>query len=243
MEFRVDFTFRIFMDALYYAVNIAFYKVIFLHTGLLGGWDENQMMVFVGAYIVVDALHMTLFANNMWWLPVYINRGDLDYHLVRPVSSLFMLSVREFAANSFVNLLMAIGILIWAIARYPEALEPQKLLFFALLLINGTLLHYGMHILLIIPVFWTHSGRGFSGIFFLLGRFMERPDRIFTGFVRGLLLTALPFALMASWPAQMLMEETQPTMLVHLLIVTVMMFVAIVTIWRVALRAYSSASS
>ena len=48
MEFRVDFFFRIFMDAFFYFINIAFFKVVFLHTSLLGGWGEEQMMVFVG---------------------------------------------------------------------------------------------------------------------------------------------------------------------------------------------------
>ena len=64
---------------------------------------------------------MTVFANNMWWLPIAVNRGDLDYYLVRPVSSLFFLSLREFAANSFLNLLLATGILVWALARYPAS--------------------------------------------------------------------------------------------------------------------------
>ena len=63
-------------------------------------------MVFVGSVFVADALIMTVFSNNLWWLPIYVNRGDVDYYLVRPVSSLFMLSLRDFAANSFLNLLM-----------------------------------------------------------------------------------------------------------------------------------------
>ena len=45
----------------------------------------------------------------MWWLPMLINRGDLDYYLVRPVSTLFFVSFRDFAANSFVNLVIATG--------------------------------------------------------------------------------------------------------------------------------------
>ena len=32
-------------------------------------------------------------------MPLAINRGELDYHLIRPVSPLFMLSLRDFAAN------------------------------------------------------------------------------------------------------------------------------------------------
>ena len=49
------------------------------------GWDVHQVRVFTGTLFVVDALQMTFVANGMWTLPQTINRGDLDYHLVRPV--------------------------------------------------------------------------------------------------------------------------------------------------------------
>ena len=51
------------------------------------------MVLIIG---VADAIHMTVFSNNMWWFPIFINRGDLDYYLIRPVSSLFFLSLRDY---------------------------------------------------------------------------------------------------------------------------------------------------
>lgn len=97
------------MDLIYYIVNILFFKVIYLHTPMLAGWSEEQMMVFVALYLLVDAINMTFISSNMWWLPQHINRGALDYYLIRPVSPLFFLSLREFSANSFLNLLIAAG--------------------------------------------------------------------------------------------------------------------------------------
>ena len=113
MEFRLNFFFRVVMDIVYYAVNLAFFSIIYQHTSLLGGWTLDQVYVFVCGFLFVDALHMTVFANNHWWLPLFINRGDLDYYLVRPVSSLWFLSLRDFAANSFLNLVIAGGLLVW----------------------------------------------------------------------------------------------------------------------------------
>src|SRR5580692_8264119 len=76
-EFRFDFFSRILMDVVYYAIAIFFYQVIFLHTSLLGGWNEKQMMVFVAGYCMVDAINMSVFANNLFQLPTFVNRGDL----------------------------------------------------------------------------------------------------------------------------------------------------------------------
>src|SRR5258708_2566125 len=88
MEFRVDFFFKIVMDLIFYAVNLLFFRLIYLQTPVLGGWDGHQIMLFVSGYLVIDAVFMTMFAGNLWMLTMFINRGDLDYYLVRPVSSL-----------------------------------------------------------------------------------------------------------------------------------------------------------
>jgi ABC-2 type transport system permease protein len=242
-EFRVDYYFRVVMDLIYYTVNITFYKVLFEHTSLLGGWNERQMMVFIGTYLVVDALHMSFFSNNMWWLPISVNRGDLDYYLVRPVSTLFFVSLREFAANSALNLAMALAVLGWAVSGLKTAPRPLDLVVFAMLVLNGCLLVYVVHVLALLPVFWTHSARGLANVFFMLSRFMERPDRIFTGVVRAVLITVLPFSLMTSFPARVILEGLHGPVLLQVSAVTVVLFAAMVGLWRLALRSYSSASS
>jgi ABC-2 type transport system permease protein len=243
MEFRLDFFFRVFMDTFFYVVNILFYKIIFLDTGMLAGWSEPQVLVFVSGYLVVDAINMTVFSNNSWWLPIYINKGELDYYLVRPVSSLFFLSLRDFAVNSFVNLIMALSLLAWALWQYPEPLGIGRIFLFGLLLVNGTFLYHLVRLLSIIPVFWIHSGRGFEQLFWGLSRSMERPDRIFSGWVRRVLTTVIPYSLMASFPARVLFEGINVNLLLHLALVTVAFWLFVVWLWKMGLKAYSSASS
>jgi ABC-2 type transport system permease protein len=243
MEFRLDFFFRIFMDLAYYGVNIAFYQVVFLHTELLGGWNQDQTLVFMAGFLLVDALVMTLFSNNIWWLPIFVNRGDLDYYLLRPVSSLFFLSLRDFAVNSFINLLFAVGILVWALSRVPEPWPAGEVALFAGLLGVGAFLHYCVHLLMILPVFWIHNGSSLHTIFYSFQRFMERPDRIFTGWVRKVLVTVAPFALMASFPARMLIDGLDWWTLAHFAAVVAAFFGLLLLVWNLGLRAYSSASS
>jgi len=243
MEFRVDFFFRIVMDITFYAVNILFFEVIFLHTPLLGGWDAAQMRVFIGCFLLVDALSMTLFANNLWMLSTYINRGDLDYYLVRPVSSLFFLSLRDFAANSFLNLLMAGGILVWGLAGLGEPLSVGGLILLLVLLVNGTYLRYCVRMLTIIPAFWLHAGQGLEIVFFHLARLVDRPHRIFTGAVRVLLTTLLPFSLMASVPAALFLDGFRFDLFALIVGMTLGFTLLLRVLWQRGLRAYASASS
>lgn len=243
LEFRLDFWFRIVMDLIYYAINIAFFKIIYNHTGILGGWDEQQVMVFVGAYLVVDALFMTIFSNNVWWLPQLVNKGDLDYYIVRPVSSLFFVSLREFAINSFVNLVMAVAILVWAIAQLPQPFGIGQYLFFTLLLFNGVLIYFLVNLCFVLPVFWLHSARGLGMTFYALCRFMERPHRIFSGMTRVVLMSIMPMSMMASIPTKLFIEGFHLQLYLQLLTVTAVFFGIVVMLWHWGLRSYSSASS
>jgi ABC-2 type transport system permease protein len=231
------------MDCIYYVVNIALFKVLFLHTNLIGGWSEEQMMVFVSCYLVVDAISMTVFSTNMWWLPFYINKGDLDYYLIRPVSPLFFLSLREFSANSFINLLMAFGIFIYSISSYSGNWEFYQLVLLLLFLLNGSFIHYCMHMLLILPVFWTHSSKGFVDMFYTLGLAMERPDRLYRGWRRVLFTVILPFGLIASFPARLFLESFSLPILTQIVVVTIVLWLFMLFVWNRGLKNYSSASS
>ncbi len=242
-EFRLDFFFRVFMDLAYFGVNFAFYKVIFYQTPLLGGWNKEQGLVFMAGFLVLDAITMTVFSNNLWVFPILVNKGDLDYYLVRPISSLFFITLRDFAANSFLNLLFAIGVFIWALIQLPMHFTFFSLSLYLLLLLCGALLHSIIHFLVVLPVFWLQSGTSLHNIFYNLSRFMERPDRIFTGWGRKILVTALPFCLMASFPARIFLEGLNFQILLHFF--TVLIFFCAFTLfaWRQGLRAYASASS
>jgi ABC-2 type transport system permease protein len=243
MEFRLDFTFRIVMDILYYAVNILFFKVIFLHTPMLAGWTEEQMMIFVSCYILVDAISMTVFSSNMWWLPYHINKGELDFHLIRPVSPLFFVSLKEFSANSFMNLIIAVGIFAYTLITYSLPYTGWEVLLLVGLILNGTLIYYCCQMLMILPVFWTQSSKGFMDLFFSMGIAMERPDRIYKGWLRAVFTILLPFALIASFPARLFIEKFDWATFLHLVAVTLGLWMVMLFFWRRGLRVYSSASS
>lgn len=243
VEFRLDFFCRIFMDLVFYAVNLAFFKVLFLRISSLGGWSEPQIMVFVASYLVADAIQMTVFANNVWVIPTMINRGDLDYYLVRPVSSLFFLSLRDVAVSSTINLLCALSILFWALSNFEGHIGFIQLLVFGLTVLNGAFLYLLIGLVFVLPAFWTHSARGFTQAFFATNQLFEQPYTIFKGLTRIILTTVLPYSLMASFPARIIFEGIQPSILLHLGLVTVLLFSTIALIWQRGLRAYSSASS
>ncbi len=243
MEFRVDFFFRIVMDCAFYVTNLAFFHILFQHIGGLGGFGIDEVYVFVAGYLFADAVHMTLFSNNTWWLPFLINKGDLDYYLIRPVSTLFFVSLRDFAANSFLNLIIAAGILFWAMLRHPADLAASSIAVHIALLLVGVFITWNLHMWFILPVFWLHTSTGLRQLFFALEVFSERPHKIYRGVVGKLLLSILPLACVISVPTYILFEGASWELVVPLAVATPMVFLVTLVIWNRGLKAYASASS
>jgi ABC-2 type transport system permease protein len=199
--------------------------------------------VFAGVLFVTDAINMTVFSTNMWWFPILVNKGDLDYYLVRPVSSLFLLSLKDFAANSMFNLWIAAGILTWALARYPGPIPGSMVLLLVALIGLGVYIHYLLNMLFLIPVFWIHNSDGLKTLFWNLGSTGSRPHGIYTGWVRRVLTTVLPFALISSYPVEGLFGGRPAATLLHMGAVAAGGSLVLAVFWRLGLRAYSSASS
>lgn len=242
-QFRLDFGFRVLMDLLWYAQYLVFFAVLTDHAPTVGGWDRDRMRVFAGALFVVDALQMTFVANNLWGFPFLVNKGDLDYHLVRPVSTLFMAGFREVAVSSFVNLLCAVGVLAWALGAYPEPLPAATVVLFAGLLVVGLFTHFALHLLALTPVFWTESSRGLRDVFWTLDQYTARPVGVYRGFVRRVLTTLIPLGVIVSFPCRVVFEGPSLGVVAHTVGAAVGAFAVLVVVWRRGLRAYGSASS
>jgi ABC-2 type transport system permease protein len=217
--------------------------VVFQHTQALAGWTLPQALLFVSGYLVVDAVHMTLFSTNLHFFPTLVNKGELDSYLLRPVSPLFFLSLREFAFNSFVNLVMALGILGWALWNLDVPFGPLDAALYAFMLVVGILIHYLIHMLMLLQVFWTHSADGAAQLHYNLMKFMERPDRIFPAGLRYVLMTILPYSLIASFPARAFFGEDRMALATHVVVAAACLSGLLLFLWRRGLRAYSSASS
>jgi len=241
--FRFDFFARIVMDTLFYATNLGIFQIIFLHAENLGGWNKNQVMFFMSIYFVVDSLGMITTASSMWNFPKEINKGGFDYYLLRPVSTVFFACFRDINLASVVNFAMALGLLVWSFGNLDIALTWDVFLKIILAVGFGYYFHWMMHLLVIMPVFWTHSVDGVRSVFFNLLILGERPDGIFRGVLRKLMISVLPFSLIASVPTRLVLETQWYLHFFHLALVGAGFAVVATILWTRGLRAYSSASS
>jgi ABC-2 type transport system permease protein len=243
LEFRFDFFFRFFMDCFFYAVTIIFFEVLFLHTDNLAGWQRHEVMLFVSGGLLIDGIYMTAIARNIWEMPALINKGQLDFQIIRPVSSLFFVMTRNFEFASLLNIFVALGIMIYAINLFPTLPSILEFIAYAFLILNGVILISCLRLFTVLPVFWTHSDYGFHMLFMSLEQVSEKPEVIFRGISHIIFTTILPFLVITSYPARYFFGELSITEYFYAVFLTCLFALLAYLLWRKGLRAYSSASS
>lgn len=242
LEYRANFVTRILTDIFWYAAQIMSFEVIYRHTETIGSWNVHQTRVFLGIIFVVDAFYMIFVSENLDRFSEKVRKGDLDLLLTKPVNSQFMVSLQRANTAILGNLLMGLSWLTWALLSLPEFSWPRLLWLLVLIPCSLVLTYACRFFFSSMAVIFTRA-ENLQFLWYQIYRLGMRPDSIYVPWMRILLMSILPVAMVASVPARALLEDPSP--LLFLWTITLALFFLWLSgrFWRLALRFYSSASS
>lgn len=244
-EFRFDSLFRILMDLAFLLQFYLLLDVTFETTSSLAGWGREQAMLFLSLFLVVDSLYMVFIDPNIEELARLVVRGGFDCYLLRPVPTLFQVLLREISLPSIVNLLFALWYLGYTLHHLSWEVTFSDSILLIVVLINGFFLAAALRLIFTLGVFWGMSERALLPIHWAFSVMFEKPHVIYTGVLKIIGLSFLPFALTASLPAEMLSlpAGSRAIHLMYLIGMSGIFYMLTLLAWRVALKNYTSASS
>ena len=243
IEYRANITVRILGEISWYATQLSVFEVLYLHTESISGWDKHATRVFMGTLFFVDNLYMLVFHENLENLNGLVRKGDLDLYLVKPISSQFLVSCRKISLPYLINLLMIFVYLAWAAPRLPHPPGWAELGGYLFLILCGLITYYSLRFMFGTLAFFLQDAGNVQFIWHQLFRLATRPDPIYPGALRLLVLTFFPVAFMASVPARALVEGVSPRLLIVAPLLSVSLLFLSHWFWERALRQYASASS
>lgn len=240
--YRTNFITMVASDLVWIFIEFSMFAVIYANTQSLAGWSQPQTYFFLGIFFASDAIFTTFFQRNFWQFSDLVNKGELDILLTKPTSTIFLALNRWYNLTAWFNVLLGLGICY----RYagPAGFEGglQWLVLIAWLFI-GVLISVLIRFAFSICVFWTDRGWAISRLYFQFFQFATKPDTLYPKFIRYLILTALPFAFIASVPARALLHGVSLKEYLVLGLVIACFFTFDALMWRAGLRRYQSASS
>src|SRR6476619_4448251 len=104
-------------------MNVGFYLLIFKYTSQISGgdagdaWDKYQFFVFIATSMFINSIVQMFFMTNADEFSELIRTGGLDFALLKPIDTQFLISLRKIEWASFSNFLVAAALMIYALPR------------------------------------------------------------------------------------------------------------------------------
>src|SRR5580700_6390818 len=114
MGFKSNFLLWIVVALLWFALQLSFIGVVYLHTDHIATWTKWQVVMLVGASHFIQEIFQAFFLTNCTGLSELIRTGRLDFMLLLPVNVRFLVSLRQVDLGGFVN--GASGLMVMAYA-------------------------------------------------------------------------------------------------------------------------------
>ena len=243
MEFKLNFIFEIFIDAIYYFSLFFFFKIIFQFTQSLGEFNQDAVIIFLITLYISDSLYVFFLGGNVFNINTAVKQGDLDFILLKPINSQFFISCRYVNSYAIISMIILSVFITKLTYSYHNNFILIDFIYFIISLILGMLIFYSFEFIIACLAFWF---RNFSYAGWLAGeltKYSRRPDSIYKNFFRKTLFTVFPMAMISSVPARFLIFGANIKLLC-LQIVVALSFLWITTIiWKKGLMKYESASS
>ncbi len=241
-EYRFNFVVGMGQGLAQLTLAVLTFLLVYQYTDAVAGWSRAQVLMLVGIYRIVDALINLLIAPNLTSISGYIQRGEMDFLLLQPVESQFLVSLRKLELAEAGNVLTGLVLLIyagnqahvrWSFVRATEA---------AAFAFCGVLLLYAVWFLMVTLSFWLVKV-GMDDLFYGVFDTARYPVSFFKGIIRTLLTFAIPVAFATTFPTQSLLGVVDHRLLLVGGVLAIVALVASHVFWNYAVQHYSSASS
>lgn len=241
MAYPTDFIIWALIDSLWAAINIGFFRILLFNIPNISGWSFDQLTIPLGIFSLVNAFIWGLFYGNMKDLASSINKGNLDMVLTKPVSSQFLVSIRNISISLFPSVLIGIFLLYHGFIR--NNLPIIYILFIPLILISSVIIFYSIYFISTCFAFWANRLNNIAELATHLSDLGRYPLEIYPQVVRFVLTFIIPFGMLAIHPSKVLLSLINPFSIFTPLIISLVLLILSTKMWNYSLKHYSSASS
>lgn len=244
MGFQLNFLLWLFVELLWFALQLGFNSIIYLHTDTIGEWTKWEVVMLIGASHFTQQIFQTFFLVNCAQLSELVHAGKMDFMLLFPVNTRFLLSARHVDLGGLFGAASGLAVVVYAAQRLGVTPTALQVAGFLALSAAAILVHYSLMFLMATISFWTVRAQGLVMAYYNLFSIARIPDAAFRGSTRVLFTLAIPMLLVANVPVKVLTAKlASPAEIFLLISMSLGCFLLSTLVWSVALRRYSSASS
>ena len=263
LSFRSNFWIECVSSLSWVIMNLGFYLLIFSYTNSIGentGWGKWEFFVFLATTLLVNSLVQMFFMPNIQEFSELIRTGKLDFALLKPIDTQFLVSFEKVNWPSTANFLFGLllmGISLFQLTHRPEnpiQLNAMMVVTFIIFVLCGVAILYSLMIVLAASSIWLGRNTSLYDFWFYITSFSRYPMEIYNAGTLGMSLQliftfVIPILIVVNVPARIMakpfgVSETQMWALpVYMLVATTLSLLFSRWVFKASLRSYRSASS
>ena len=243
LAYRADTVVNILLNLMWLGWELLSLNSIFSNTETIGGWGFGELIALLGVFRLVHTLMIALIWPNTEKFNQSIRDGSMDYTLLQPINSMFLVTFSRITVWRAWDLVLAMVLITIGINMSGDTITPLNILTFLLLTVSGAIVIYSLWIVLIALTFWfTKFDNNVTILQALLdaGRY---PVTVYPVWLRIIVTFVIPVAVATTIPLQALRGDLSPGRVLMFLLIGIGSFLVASRVWKAGLKRYSGASS
>lgn len=223
MTFRANFLLECISSASWTLMNVGFYLILFQHAPSIGaatGWGRSEFFIFLATTWMINAIVQTFFMPNAQEFSELIRTGGLDFALLKPIDTQFLISFRRMDWSALSNLVVAVlllGVGMYQLSQRSDPLwqpSPWVVILYPFYLFCGVAILYSIMTVLAATSIWLGRNQSLYDFWFYITNFSRYPAEIYQrgwGYALwGIFTFAIPVLVVVNVPARLLAQPLQP---------------------------------
>ena len=254
MTFRGNFLINLVTRAFWFAAQITLFEIIFRNVPEINGWTREQYFAFMATGMLINAFVEAFFMPNCANFSELIRTGNLDFVLLKPIDTQFLVSCEKVELAMINQMLFALGFLSYALYGIGEPITLLQVLAYVVYVIVGVAFFYSLMVSLAATSILFGRNQGLYDFWFYITVFARYPRSIWNGtdpnrleageLLQGAFTWVVPILLVVTVPATVIAKSFDSWLLPLIgLCASLAGLVASRFIFNWSLRHYRSASS
>jgi ABC-2 type transport system permease protein len=243
MQYRWDFFLEGLIEAIWTLTALVPLMVVYRDRAAIAGWTFPEALLVVGWFTLLQGVLEGAINPSVTQVVEHVRKGTLDFLLLKPADAQFLVSTARFQPWRATNVLVAIGIFVWAFSRLGRAPTALGLALAALLFVTSVATLYAFWILTVSAAFVVVRVDNLTYLFSSIFDAARWPISVFRGALRLVFTFVIPLAVLTTFPAEALLGRLPLEGVALSVAVAAVMLILSRFVWTRAIGRYTSASS
>lgn len=254
MTYRANFIIECVTSLAWMLMNLGFYLLVFEYTQSIGvgegAWSKHQFFIFMATTMIVNGIVQAFFMPNADEFSELIRSGGLDFALLKPIDTQFLISLRKVEWSPLAGLLMAGVLMGYSLAQLPGRPSFGEIALYPVYVLCGVAILYSLMMVMAAFSVWLGRNQSLYDFWFYVTNFSRYPMEIYRGRygtpLQYFFTFAVPVLVVVNVPARLLakpLDATQWPLAGFALLATAGSLIVSRVIFQRALSSYRSASS